>query len=293
MARWQRLFFELLQRNSRTLAAELEIKANRQIALGVEVQNKARRMDSLVRSVFVGPNGVRAGWRFLAYAVILIALQNAFQRFLVPPTLDALHAGNGLTAQALLVIEVFEGLAVLVATAILAAFERRRIDAYGLPVRLAFRKRFWEGAAIGVVSAARRRRRDGGHGSDGRAWLRVARKRPNITSWAVASRHGARGTQRRVHVSRLSAAGARARDGILAGSGRVVASLGAAHLMKPDENAIDIGNIVLLGLLLCLTVQRTGSLWLAAGFHCTSILCSSSSSERAMAAPNRWAIFST
>ncbi len=36
--RWQRGFFELLQRNSLTLAAELEIKASRQIALGVEVQ---------------------------------------------------------------------------------------------------------------------------------------------------------------------------------------------------------------------------------------------------------------
>ncbi len=36
--RWQRQFFELLQHNSRTLAAELEIKANRQIALGVEVE---------------------------------------------------------------------------------------------------------------------------------------------------------------------------------------------------------------------------------------------------------------
>jgi uncharacterized protein len=106
-----------------------------------------------VRSVFVGPNGVRAGWRFLAYAVVLIALENAFGRFLVPPALDALHAGHGLTAQALLVIEVFGGLAVLVATAILAAFERRRIDAYGLALRLAFGKRFWEGAAIGVVSA--------------------------------------------------------------------------------------------------------------------------------------------
>jgi KUP system potassium uptake protein len=36
--RWRREFFEVLQRNSRTLAAELEIKASRQIALGVEVQ---------------------------------------------------------------------------------------------------------------------------------------------------------------------------------------------------------------------------------------------------------------
>ena len=42
---------------------------------------------------------------------------------------------------------------------------------------------------------------------------------------------------------------------------------GAAHLTKPHENAIDIINIILLGLLLCLTLQRTGSLWLAVGFH--------------------------
>jgi KUP system potassium uptake protein len=34
---WQRRFFEVLQRNSRTLAAELDINANRQIEVGVEV----------------------------------------------------------------------------------------------------------------------------------------------------------------------------------------------------------------------------------------------------------------
>ena len=107
----------------------------------------------MIRSLLVGPNGIRAGWRFLAYAAILVALEIAFQGFLVPPALRALHAGDGLTAQALLIVEVFEGLAVLGATAILAAFEHRRIDAYGLPARLAFGKRFWEGIAIGVVSA--------------------------------------------------------------------------------------------------------------------------------------------
>jgi len=42
---------------------------------------------------------------------------------------------------------------------------------------------------------------------------------------------------------------------------------GAAHLNKPDENAIDITNIVLIGLLTCQMLQRTGSLWLAVGFH--------------------------
>ena len=65
----------------------------------------------------------------------------------------ALRIPDGLTALGFLVVEIFEGLAVLVPTAILAAFERRRIDTYGLPLRLAFGKRFWEGTAIGVASA--------------------------------------------------------------------------------------------------------------------------------------------
>jgi membrane protease YdiL (CAAX protease family) len=222
-----------------------------------------------VRSVFVGPNGVRAGWRFLAYAVILITLENAFQRFLVPPALDALRAGNGLTAQALLVIEVFEGLAVLVATAILAAFERRRIDAYGLAVRLAFGKRFWEGAAIGVVSA----------GAVGVAMVAMGA----MVVHGFALRGSDLMVQAGLWLAVMVLVGLNEEymfrgyplQALARGMGFWPAAVGlsllfgAAHVMKPDENAIDICNIVLLGLLLCLTVQRTGSLWLAAGFHCT------------------------
>ncbi len=37
LPRWQRLYFEVMQRNARTLASQLEIKANRQIEVGVEV----------------------------------------------------------------------------------------------------------------------------------------------------------------------------------------------------------------------------------------------------------------
>jgi hypothetical protein len=39
------------------------------------------------------------------------------------------------------------------------------------------------------------------------------------------------------------------------------------HLTKPHENPIDIGMIFALGLALCLSVRRTGSLWWAAGWH--------------------------
>jgi membrane protease YdiL (CAAX protease family) len=222
-----------------------------------------------VRSIFVGPSGVRAGWRFLAYAAILIALENGCQRFLVPSALTALRAGNGLTAQALLVIEVFEGLAVLVATALLAAFERRRIDAYGLPARLAFGQRFWEGAAIGVIGA----------GAVGVAMVAVGA----MVVHGLALRGSDLIIQAALWLAVMVLVGLNEEymfrgyplQALTRGMGFWPAAVGlsllfgAAHLMKPDENAIDIGNIVLLGLLLCLTVRRTGSLWLAAGFHCT------------------------
>jgi hypothetical protein len=107
-----------------------------------------------MRSLFFGPYGVRAGWRFLAYAVLLIALVLVFQVFAIPRAFEALRVPSGLTAYALLISEIFEGIAVFGATAVLAAFERQRIDAYGLPVGSAFGKFFWEGTAIGIVVAA-------------------------------------------------------------------------------------------------------------------------------------------
>jgi membrane protease YdiL (CAAX protease family) len=39
------------------------------------------------------------------------------------------------------------------------------------------------------------------------------------------------------------------------------------HLEKPGENAIDIGMIFFLGLVLCLSIRKTGSLWWAVGWH--------------------------
>lgn len=220
-----------------------------------------------MRTIFVGPNGVRAGWRFLAYVVMLVGLNLALQAFLVPRAMSALRVPEGLTASHLLVSEIFEGLAVLIPTTILAAFESKRIDAYGLPLRLAFGTRFWEGTAIGVLSA----------GAVGVAM---------IASGAMAV-HGLA-----LHGAALVIEGALWLVGMLLvglneeymfrgyplqaltrGMGfwpaAILLSLlfGAAHLTKDYENAIDITNIILLGLLLCVTLQRTGSLWLAVGFH--------------------------
>ena len=73
---------------------------------------------NLIRGIFLGPNGVRAGWRFLAYAVLVIALDLGLQAYAVPPAAAALHitGGGGIGAPLMLLTEVFEGIAVLVPT---------------------------------------------------------------------------------------------------------------------------------------------------------------------------------
>lgn len=45
------------------------------------------------------------------------------------------------------------------------------------------------------------------------------------------------------------------------------AIFGAAHLPNPGENVFGILQVVAIGLLFCLTIRRTGTLWFAVGFH--------------------------
>jgi hypothetical protein len=222
----------------------------------------------LVKQIFIGPNGVRAGWRFLAYVVLLIGLVIGIENVLLPRVLVALHYNQqGLTAGNLLIQEIAEGFAVFIATGILAAFERQRIDSYGLPVRLAFRGLYWEGVAIGVVGAglvalamiAAGAMLVHGLALHGSALVATA------VVWIIGMVLVGINEEYMFRGYPLQA--------LTRGMGfwpaAIVLSLlfGAAHLTKPNENAIDITNIILLGLILCLTLQRTGSLWLAAGFH--------------------------
>jgi CAAX protease family protein len=222
-----------------------------------------------MRALVFGPNGVRAGWRFLAYVAILIGVNLSAQAFLLPPLMKALHAQESLNSYAFLIAEIVEGVTVLIATGVMAACERRRIDAYGLPVRLAFGGRFWEGFAIGV----------GGAGAVGVAM--IASGTMVVHGFAL---HGtAIAVQAGIWLAVMVLVGLNEEymfrgyplQALARGMGFWPAAIalsllfGVAHLTKADENAIDITNIILLGLLLCFTLQRTGSLWLAAGFHCS------------------------
>src|SRR2546422_8739851 len=109
-----------------------------------------------LRRTFVGPEGVRAGWRLLLFVVLaqgVIALP--LQWFVV----RVLRLGDGgeWTAPWFILAETLGGLGIVptfAAAWLMSRIERRPFGAYGLPWRGAFGRQFWAGWGWGRGGAA-------------------------------------------------------------------------------------------------------------------------------------------
>ena len=223
---------------------------------------------SSIASIFIGPNGLRAGWRFLLFALAIevgvFVLEEPLGQIL--GRLFAINPRE-LSAPALLVDEFVFCLSVFLVTGIFALAERRRIDSYGLPIGQALGKSFWKGmlaALLGVLFMAGAMILSGGmvlhglalHGSD-LIRLTLLWFVANILL-GLAEEYTFRGY---------------ALQSLWRGAGFWPAALittaifAGDHLEKPGENAMDIGMIFFLGLILCLSIRKTGSLWWAVGWH--------------------------
>jgi membrane protease YdiL (CAAX protease family) len=101
-----------------------------------------------LRAVFIGRNGLRAGWRLLIFITIFIPmLYGAVLVFL----LEMLPAEKDTALGTFVVMGVFL-VPIFLASGIMAKIERRSFADYGLPWRRAFCGQFWQGAAIAFVS---------------------------------------------------------------------------------------------------------------------------------------------
>jgi hypothetical protein len=100
---------------------------------------------NLVRRVLYGPSELRAGWRLVIFAAIDIVAMLVMLSLLRP-------LGGHLNSQeSKLIVQVLASLIVLlVAGALMAKIERRKMAHYGLPWRRLFGKQFWQGALIGL-----------------------------------------------------------------------------------------------------------------------------------------------
>jgi uncharacterized protein len=156
---------------------------------------------------------------------------------------------------------------VTLATWIVSRMEQRPLSDYGIPPRGIFGWRFWEGCLWGfaMLSAILLVLRVTGHFQIDSVALAGGAVYRYALGWgavflavAVHEEFAFRGY--------WLFAFARFR-GFWRAALITSVIFGAAHLFNPGENALGILQVVAIGLLFCLMIRRTGTLWFALGFH--------------------------
>ncbi|HEX4300061.1 MAG TPA: CPBP family intramembrane glutamic endopeptidase [Gammaproteobacteria bacterium] len=220
-------------------------------------------LPAAVKKVFLGPQGLRAGWRlavFLAlwyasgYVYLLVGLFYSF-------------SPNGFTPSDILVYEFANGVALLIICLVLARLERHGPGWFGLGWQRGSLSQFGVGslAGFGMVSLLLLACLATGHASVGGFAEHGADLWKYLVVWGLGMLLVGLGEELLFRGYPLVALG----RGIGFWPAALISSLlfGAEHLSKPMENVPDILNIVLLGLALCYSVRQTGALWFAIGFH--------------------------
>src|SRR2546426_12822900 len=223
-----------------------------------------------LRRTFVGPQGIRAGWRLLLFVVLAQGVIGLPLQWFVVRVLG-LGVGGEWTAAGFMLAETVGGLGIVptfAAAWLMSRMERRPFGAYGLPWRGAFGRQFWAGwgwglggvAALAALIAALGGLRVAGWALSGAALARAA------VLWAIAmtliglaEEFAFRGYPQFTLASGIGFWRAAALLSLVFG--------GLHYFLKPMENLADFASVGLIGLFLCLTLRRTGSLWFAVGFH--------------------------
>ena len=217
------------------------------------------------RNIFIGPYGLRAGWRLLIFVAMLVVLffvvgglaQQRLRRLL----------GTDFSAPSVIIGELFSFVLVVVATFIMSKIEHRRFAAYGIPAHGFLGKNFWMGALWGFVMlsvivacmAATRAYAPGGLALSPAGLLKYG------FLWAVAflmvgffEEFSFRGYLQYTLTSGI---------GFWPAALLTCLLFAGAHRGNPGESWVGVVEIVLIALFLCMALRRTGNLWFAIGWH--------------------------
>jgi len=216
---------------------------------------------SYARTVFLGPEGLRTGWGLAFYVGTFYLLQFVARELAWTRDLGA----EGLWSMMLEELGVL--LAAVLPAVVLARVEGRRWGAYGLPVRQAFGKLFWVGAVWGFASIS---------------LLLGTMYGLRIFSVGHLAMHGARLLRFAVFWAVFFLLVGLFEEFLLRGYSqfaltRATGFWPAAVVTSSMFSVIHINNrgeqwpgllaVAAIGLLFCLTLRRTGSLWFGVGFH--------------------------
>ena len=222
-----------------------------------------------MKAIFVGPQGIRVGWRFGIFVFLLFAFSKLF--FWLLTVLLHYQEHPGWFPTDFILDGALSFAAALLAAWLMSKLERRPFLEYGLPWRPMFRKHFWQGVVWGFGSSLLMivfLRIFGAVSIEGAA-LHGQTLVKFALLWAaaflllgLAEEFAYRGYSQATLTNGM---------GFWPAAALLSAIFGAVHyFFKPMENWMDGLSVGLFGLFWCLTLRRTGTLWFAIGFHAMS-----------------------
>ena len=215
-------------------------------------------------TIFVGKDGVRAGWRVLIYLIVTalcVAVGGVIARFLFRPT----HV-NGISATLLLRSESLFAAMVVAGLFLMAKIERVSLGTFGLPARTSLPRiavgAVWGFAAMTALLAVMHLL----HGFDYGSVVDSASTEFRSAVLFAIGFFFVGVAEEVLFRSYLLFSLAR---GVGFWPAAVISSAGFAfvHSHNAGETIIGLVAVFAVGLLFCLFVQRTGNLWFPIGFH--------------------------
>jgi uncharacterized protein len=219
------------------------------------------RRESPLRDVFVGPQGIYPGTRWLIYlaiAFVVFQMENWLLASLRPHLSDLSWR---------MMIEASMMLAAILPAFVMTRIEDRPFGDFGLPARRAFGRNFWVGALWGIGSLS---------------VLMLALRVAGVFEFGALELHGTHIWKFAAYYAVLFLITGFFEDFLMRGYSQWVLSRGmnfwpAAALLSfafgyihggnPGEAKTGLVAAGLIGFFLCLTLRRTGDLWWAVGFH--------------------------
>jgi len=217
--------------------------------------------------VFVGQNGIRAGWAVLLFVLVLAAtafVVNLVVRFVIHPKLPA--RGAAMSPEIGLFSEGLQAFVVCVATAVMALIERRPVLSYGYQ-GTARAARFFFGLVWGFVAIsvlvftlwkAGLLGFDGVRLHGGLAWTYAAKWGLVFLLVGIFEESLLRGFLQFTLTRGI---------GFWWGALLLSFMFGFGHGSNPGESPVGLFAAGAIGVVFCLSLWYTGSLWWAVGFH--------------------------
>ncbi|MGA7696635.1 MAG: CPBP family intramembrane glutamic endopeptidase [Candidatus Sulfotelmatobacter sp.] len=254
-----------------TIANQLKSSENLPV-VSTEAFPPGSRLTSRLKPIFVGPYGLRAGWRLLMFLALFAVLFGGFVLIKAggPQGFREKYRNASHTTITPLVMAESEAITLLFlggAAVIMGKLEHRKFSEYGLPLRKALRKDFWIGSASGFLAISGTLLtmfllhgfRIVGLALHGTAIV------SSLLGWGIAFLLAGLVEEFlfRGYIQYTLASGI----GFWPAAFLMSGLFGLGHAFNSNENAGGSATVVLFGLLLCLFLRRTGDLWCAVGFH--------------------------